>query len=267
MRRMARDRSIRLRSDGSVPEPDRHVPPPPRTPNSGQGHRARINPRSGDTKEAARQPPLVFVGIAVSNVRLDVAVRPSSAPLRVAYDATGITRVLTQLSQWPPTLIVVAATGDLDPLLLRALVDAALPVIVVESAPGPGLCQGDGATGQDGHARCAGVGPLCAGIQPTLRGIPDAPTQELAALLARRRHVWAMQGAEPHRLDRAPDRVRTRIAAHLHGWHDELARLDADLDDLIQQSPVWRRVWYRTRNCQDSCSGPHGSVCPSRNEP
>ena len=58
--------------------------------------------RSGDTQEAAMQTPLVFVGIDVSNVRLDVAVRPSSDPLSVAYDATGITTVLTQLRQWPP---------------------------------------------------------------------------------------------------------------------------------------------------------------------
>ena len=70
--------------------------------------------------------------------------------------------------------------------------------------------------------------------------LPAAQTQELAALLARRRQVLAMQGAEQHRLDRAPDRVRKRIAAHLRWLHEELARLDADLDDLIQQSPVWR---------------------------
>ena len=84
MRRMERDRSIRLRSDETVPEPGRHVPLPHRSPNRCQGHRARINTRSGSTKEAARQTPLVFVGIDVSKVRMDVAVRPSSAPLSVA---------------------------------------------------------------------------------------------------------------------------------------------------------------------------------------
>ena len=43
----------------------------------------------------------------------------------------GSPTVLTQLSQWYPTLIVVEATGGLERLLVRALVDAAWPVIVV----------------------------------------------------------------------------------------------------------------------------------------
>ena len=83
MRRMERDRSIRLRSDETVAEPGRHVPHHP-SPNSCQGNQARIFTRSGYTKEAAMQTPLVFVGIDVSKARLDVAVRPSSDPLSVA---------------------------------------------------------------------------------------------------------------------------------------------------------------------------------------
>ena len=186
------------------------------------------------------QTPLVFVGIAVSKVRLDVAVRPSSAPLSVAYDATGITTVLTQLSQWHPTLIVVEATGGLERLLVRALVDAALPVIVVNPRQVRDFAKATGQLAKTDTLDAQVLARFAEVIRPTLRVIPDAQTQELAALLARRRQVLAMQGAEQHRLDRAPDRVRKRIEAHLRWLHEELARLDADLDDLIQQSPVWR---------------------------
>jgi transposase len=237
---MERDRSIRLRSEETVPEPGRHVPPPPRSPNSCLGPRARIITRSGDPKEAARQTPSVFVGIDVSKVRLDVAVRPVSPPLSVAYDATGITTVLTQLSQWHPPLIVGEATGGLERLLLRALVEAALPVIVVNPRQVRDLAKATGQLAKTDTLDAQGLARFAEVIQPALRVIPDAPTQELAALLARRRQVLAMQGAEQHRLDRAPDRVRKRIEAHLRWWRDELARLDEDLDGLIQQSPVWR---------------------------
>ena len=74
------------------------------------------------------QTPLVFVGIDVSKARLDVAVRPSGELSSVTYDANGITTVLAQLR---PRLIVVDATGGLERPLLRALVDDAVPVIVV----------------------------------------------------------------------------------------------------------------------------------------
>lgn len=217
MRRMERDRSIRLRSEETVPEPGRHVPPPHRSPNRCQGHRARIHTRSGSTKEAARQTPLVFVGIDVSNVRVDVAVRPSSDPLSVAYDATGITTVLTQLSQWPPTLIVVEATGGLARLLVRALVDAALPVIVVNPRQVRDVAKATGQWAKTDTLDAQVLARFAEVIRPTRRVIPDAQTQHLAALLARRRQVLAMQGAEQHRLDRAPDRVRKRIEAHCVG--------------------------------------------------
>ena len=77
-------------------------------------------------------------------------------------------------------------------------------------------------------------------IQPAVRALPDPQTQELAALLARGRRVLTMQRAKQHRLDRAPARVRKRIEVPLHWLRAELARLDANLDDMIQQSPVWR---------------------------
>ena len=92
------------------------------------------------------QTPLVFVGIDVSKARLDV-VRPSDERTSVPYDAHGITTLLAQLTQVQPTRIVMEATGGLERLLLRALVDAALPVIVVNPRQVPA---GDGAIDKNG---------------------------------------------------------------------------------------------------------------------
>jgi transposase len=182
----------------------------------------------------------VYVGIDVSKARLDVAVRPSGEPLSVAYDATGITTVLMPLTQVSPIRIVVEATGGLERPLLRALVDAALPVIVVNPRQVRDFAKATGQLAKTDALDAQVLARFAEVIQPTLRVLPDPQTQELAAVLARRRQVLAMQGAEHNRLDRAPGRVRKRIEAHLRWLRDELARLDADLDDLIQQSPIWR---------------------------
>jgi len=236
---MERDRSIRLWSEETVAEPGRHVPPHP-SPNSCQGHRARIITRSGYTKEAAMQTPVMYVGIDVSKARLDVAVRPSGEPVSVTSDASGITTLIAQLSQVRPALIVMEATGGLERPLLRALVDAALPVIVVNPRQVRDFAKATGQLAKTDALDAQVLARFAEVIRPTLRVFPDPQTQELAALLARRRQVLAMQGAEQNRLDRAPDRVRKRIEAHLRWLRDELARLDEDLDDLIQQSSVWR---------------------------
>jgi len=124
--------------------------------------------------------------------------------------------------------------------LLRALVDAALPVIVVNPRQVRDCAKATGQLAKPDALDAQGLARVAEVIRPTRRVCPDPQTQELAALLARRRQVLAMQGAEQTRLDRAPDRVRKRIEAPLRWLRDELARLDEDLDDLIQQSSVWR---------------------------
>ena len=186
------------------------------------------------------QTPLVVVGIDISKTRLDVSIRPSGARTSVPYDATGITTVLTQLTQVQPVRIVVEATGGLERLLVRALVDVALPVIVVNPRQVRDFAKATGQLAKTDALDAQVLAHFAEVIQPTLRAIPDAPTQALAALLARRRQVLAMHGAEQHRRDRAPARVRKRIEAHLGWLQAELARLDEELDDRIQQSPVWR---------------------------
>ena len=186
------------------------------------------------------QTPLVVVGIDISKARLDVSIRPSGARTSVPYDATGLTTVLTQLTQVQPVRIVVEATGGLERPLVRALVDGALPVIVVNPRQVRDFAKATGQLAKTDALDAQVLARFAEVIQPALRAIPDAQTQELAALLARRRQGLAMHGAEQHRRDRAPARVRKRIEAHLRGLQAELARLDEELDDRIQQSPVWR---------------------------
>ena len=186
------------------------------------------------------QTPLVVVGIDISKARLDVSIRPSGARTSVPYDATGLTTVLTQLTQVQPVRIVVEATGGLERPLVRALVDGALPVIVVNPRQVRDFAKATGQLAKTDALDAQVLARFAEVIQPALRAIPDAQTQELAALLARRRQVLAMHGAEQHRRDRAPARVGKRIEAHLRWLQAELARLDEELDDRIQQSPVWR---------------------------
>jgi transposase len=196
--------------------------------------------RTGFTKEEAMQTALVVVGIDVAKASVDVAVRPSGELFRVPYDTTGITAVIARLSPLRPTRIVLEATGGLERALVRALVEAALPVIVVNPRQVRDFAKATGRLAKTDALDAQALAQFAEVIQPAERTLPDLQTEELAALLARRRHVLAMQHAEHNRLDRAPAGVQKRIRVHLRWLAAELARLDQDLDDRIQQSPVWR---------------------------
>ena len=77
-------------------------------------------------------------------------------------------------------------------------------------------------------------------IRPTPRPLPDAQTQELRALLGRRRPLIVMRTAAQHRLAGTSERLAQDITAPMTWLNDRLATLDDDLETLLRASPVWR---------------------------
>jgi len=77
-------------------------------------------------------------------------------------------------------------------------------------------------------------------IRPTPRPLPDAPTQELRALLGRRQPLIVMRTAEQNRLAGPSERLTKDIAAHITWLNERLATLDDDLETLLRASPLWR---------------------------
>ena len=71
--------------------------------------------------------------------------------------------------------------------------------------------------------------------------MPDAATQALAALVARRRQLLEMLGAEQRRLAQATTTaVRRDLRNHIRWLERRLVDVDADIGGTVQRSPVWR---------------------------
>lgn len=148
--------------------------------------------------------------------------------------------MVTHFSQVPPILMVLAATGGLERPLVRALVAARLPLIVANPRQVRDCAK---ATGQLAkiHRLDAGVlARFAEAGQPVRRPYPEAATEALAALLARRRQVIEMLTTEKNRLSPAPKPMRRWIHAPVPWLTTKLALLDEELDHAIQQRPVWR---------------------------
>jgi transposase len=78
-------------------------------------------------------------------------------------------------------------------------------------------------------------------VQPSPRPVPSDATVALAALVARRRQLLEMLGAERQRLAHATTTaVRRDLRQHVRWLERRVADVDHDLDDAIRQSPCWR---------------------------
>jgi transposase len=183
----------------------------------------------------------VFVGIDVSKDRLDVALRPSGDRWAVANEEPGLATLVERVRGLSPTLIVLEATGGLEAPLTGALA-AALPVVVVNPRQVRDFAKATGTLAKTDALDARILAQFAEVIRPALRPLPDAATQALSALLARRRQLIGMRTAEQNRLGPAPPPLRKGIRAHIAWLARQLARTDDDLAQAIRESPVWRET-------------------------
>ncbi len=181
-----------------------------------------------------------FVGIDVSKATLDLATRPSDAVQVFANDAPGIAAVVAQLQAVAPALIVVEATGGYELPLVGAVLEAGLPIVVVNPRQVRDFAKATGRLAKTDRIDALILARFAEQVRPALRALPPPATQELAALLARRRQLVEMLTAERHRLHHATPAVRKNIRAHITWLERRLRDLDTELATAIRQSPVWR---------------------------
>jgi transposase len=190
----------------------------------------------------------VFVGIDVSKTSLDVAVHRPATRWTVDYTEAALPALVARLTALAPALIVLEATGGLEIPLVGAVATAGLPVVVVNPRQIRDFAKATGRLAKTDTLDAAVLAHFAAAVQPAVRPLPDAATQELAAVVTRRRQLVDMLTAERNRLSCAPVGLRKELQAHIRWLERRIAGLDADLEHAIRTSPVWRAQEDRLRS-------------------
>ena len=182
----------------------------------------------------------IYVGIDVAKAKVDVAVRPTGERWEVPRDEAGIPQLVSEMKTLGPSLVLLEATGGLELPLVAALAAEALPVVVVNPRQVRDFARATGELAKTDALDAAVLAHFAEAIQPPVRPLRDAETQELNSLTARRQQVMTMLVSEKNRLGAATSAVRPRIAAHITWLEQDLNDLDQGLRQMLRQSPVWR---------------------------
>jgi len=182
----------------------------------------------------------LFAGIDVSKATLDVALRPSGEQWCSTNDEAGIAELAGRLRPLAPELIVLEATGGWERLVVAALALAGLPLAVVNPRQGRDFAKASGRLAKTDALDAAALAHFAEALRPEPRPLPDPQTQALAALVERRHQVVGMLTAEKNRHQHALPTVRAKVAAHIAWLEQALAELDAELDQTLRTSPLWR---------------------------
>lgn len=183
------------------------------------------------------------VGIDVSKAELEVAVQPGGEQWTVANGGKGHEVLTGRLKELAPDIVVLEATGGWQADLVAALAASELPVVVVNPRQVRNFAKALGRLAKTDAIDATVLALFGQAVRPPLRPLKDAETQELEALVARRRQLLGMLVQEKNRLSRAPKasrRIRKDIEGLIEELEKRLQRLDHDLDKAVKESPLWR---------------------------
>jgi len=183
--------------------------------------------------------PTAVVGIDVSKATLDVHVRPMGMERHVANSEAGCGEVVAALRVVAPTRIIVEATGGYEALVVATLAAAGLPVVVANPRQVRDFARATGQLAKTDAISAAVLAHFGEALQPPVRRIPDATTQELRQWLSRRRQLVEMLTAEQNRARQAVPAVRTTIGQLSKHLQRQLHDVERRLSELIRRSPLW----------------------------
>ena len=181
-----------------------------------------------------------IVGIDVAKDRLDVAVRPSGELFLVERNDGGMEMLVERLKTLAIALVVLEAKGGFETVVAAALGAAGLTVVVVNLDKVRAFAKAIGQRAKTDPIDAAVIAHFAQATRPEPRPLPDEATRLLADLVARRRQIVEMIGAERQREKRATARIKKSIARLIKALEKELASVNGDIDDAVRGSPAWR---------------------------
>jgi transposase len=182
----------------------------------------------------------IFIGIDVSKDNLEVFVKPLGQRPAFAQTEDGLLLMVDFVQSFSPRLVVLEATGGLERAAVGALGAKGLPVVVINPRQIRDFAKAKGILAKTDKLDAEVIAEFAEAIRPEIRPLKPQETQELEALVTRRRQVVQMITAEKERLPTAVRATKKDIEAHIQWLEKRRDKLNKDLERKIQNTPLWR---------------------------
>lgn len=182
-----------------------------------------------------------FFGIDVAKTALDLSQWGKKEVTQFENNATGIAAMMAALpSETAVTLIVVEASGGFEKAMVAELAAVSLPIVVVNPTRVRNFARAKGQLAKTDQIDARMIADFAEAIRPEVRPLGTEEQQLIKALVTRRRQLIDMQTAEKNRRTSTNPELLPRLQKHLDWLETELAEIEDDLDDWIDQNAQWR---------------------------
>ena len=179
----------------------------------------------------------MYIGVDVSKAWLDIAVHPTDEGWRTENTESGVTKLVKVFQEMVIDRIVVEATGGYEARLVERLAQAGLPVCRVNPGRVRRFAQGMNWLAKTDKIDAKVLAQFGEKAQPRLLILSTEAEKRLSALVKRRKQVVDMLTAEQNRTELAEQEVFEYIANAIQFLQKQLADLDTQIQNLIDQTP------------------------------
>lgn len=191
------------------------------------------------------------VGIDVGKSTLDALILEADTYLQEPNSPEGIKRLVSRLSRYNLSRIVVEATGGYERYLVEACVEKMLPIIIVQPMQIRQFARAQGLLAKTDKLDARLIAQFGAIMKPEPRPIASKKVRYIRDLLARKRQLNETRTQELNRLHKAPPVL---VPSH----NRLLKLLDKDiawLNDKLAKGVAEVTEWQRTYEILSSAPG------------
>lgn len=182
----------------------------------------------------------VYVGIDVAKETLEVAIYEHEMSWQYGHDDEAIGELIDRLVPLSPQLIVLEATGGLEIDLTLRMIEAGLPVAVVNPTRVREFAKAIGQYAKTDRIDAQLIAHFGYKLRPPKAAWKSQEQNLLSALIRRRQQVIQSVTAEKNRLDTTHECLREQVKAHIAWLEKNLEELFKRICEMIQADPVWR---------------------------
>lgn len=188
-----------------------------------------------------------FIGIDVSQSKLDVHVRPAELKRRFDNTAAGV----AELTAWIAShgagegieRIVCESTGPYQKLLIGALLAEGLPAVVVNARQVRDFAKGMGWLAKTDTIDARMIAHFAELVTTTVRPLPSPELAELRELYDRRGQLvrmLAMEKNHRHAAAHSSRKVLKNIDKHIDFIEGQIKRLEDRMDEIVETSEAFK---------------------------
>jgi transposase len=190
----------------------------------------------------------VIVGIDVGKTNLDVAIAGNGSVREWGNDERGRRVLSGWLSEQGVELVVLEASGGVESALVSELVEAGIPVAVVNPTRVRAFARAAGQLAKTDPIDARVIARFGATMKPKAKAIRDQAQLALSQQVTRRRQMVQMVTAEKNRAQTALGAMKEQIERHIVWLQSEIEQLENEINQAIMADPVWQETAERLQS-------------------